>query len=151
MAFGTMTKELTYMPAVESDMGYLLWLREQTMTPYLALAGIPTDEQTHLDRIRYRWQNAQIISWQGTKVGLLKCMQDGEAIEVVQLQIAPDFQGKGIGKKVLEMVLAQACQHNKKVMLSVLKQNPALRLYERLGFEVTHQDDESYYLQHGSA
>lgn len=146
-----MSKGLVYVPADESDIEFLLWLREQTMTPYLTLAGIPTDEQTHLDRIRYEWANAQIIVWQGAKAGLLKCVQGNEVIEVVQLQIAPEFQGKGIGKAVLGTVLAQAHQQSKKVVLSVLKQNPALRLYERLGFEVTHQDDTSYYLQQGGA
>lgn len=139
------------MPVVESDIEYLLWLRQQTMTPYLTLAGIPTDKQTHLDRISYEWANAQIICWEGRRIGLLKCVWGNETIEIVQLQIAPDLQGKGIGKKVLDMVLAQARQHNKKVVLSVLKQNPALRLYERLDFEVAHQDETSYYLQHGGA
>lgn len=143
-----MTKQLTYVSAHHSDLDYLLWLRQQTMTPYLELAGIPTDKQTHLDRIQYQWDNAQLIFWQEQKAGLLKCAENKEEIEVIQLQIAPQFQGKGIGKIVLQELLAKAHHKQKKVKLSVLQQNPAWRLYQRLGFVLTHQDEQSYYLQY---
>ncbi|EAY24192.1 GNAT family N-acetyltransferase [Microscilla marina] len=139
---------LTYLPATPQDIEYLLWLRQQTMTHYLELAGIPTDQQTHLSRIRYQLENAYIICWQGTKAGLLKYTQDETQIEVIQIQIAPEYQGKGIGKTVLENVLSKARENKLKVVLSVLKHNPALRLYQRVGFEIIRHDDVSYYLQY---
>jgi ribosomal protein S18 acetylase RimI-like enzyme len=33
------------------------------------------------------------------------------------------------------------------VRLSVAKINPALRLYERLGFRVTHEDARKFYMK----
>jgi ribosomal protein S18 acetylase RimI-like enzyme len=33
------------------------------------------------------------------------------------------------------------------VTLGVVKINPALSLYERLGFRVTHQDDRKFYMR----
>jgi ribosomal protein S18 acetylase RimI-like enzyme len=33
------------------------------------------------------------------------------------------------------------------VCLSVVKINPALRLYERLGFRITHEDDRKFYMK----
>jgi ribosomal protein S18 acetylase RimI-like enzyme len=35
------------------------------------------------------------------------------------------------------------------VTLGVVKTNPALRLYERLGFRVTHEDDRKFYMRRG--
>ncbi|BAJ02836.1 GNAT family N-acetyltransferase [Shewanella violacea] len=63
----------------------------------------------------------------------------------MQIQIHPDFQGQGLGKKVMQQVLTKA--KNKAVELTVLKDNPALKLYQRLGFIITGEDEFEYHMQ----
>lgn len=138
---------LEYRTAQKQDVDYLLWLRKQTMTTYLQQAGIPTTDAFHLQRIQYQFAHAQLILWEGELVGLLKLIKKEGGWEIAQFQIAPNFQGKGIGQQVLKMVLDTAKAKGVLVRLSVLKQNPARRLYEKVGFQHTHEDQHSYYLE----
>ena len=92
---------ISFRAANEADINYLLELRKQTMTPHLINAGIATTDEEHLLRIRYQFEYAQIILWQNAPIGLLKVVKGEDSWEIVQFQITPDFQGKGVGKKVL--------------------------------------------------
>lgn len=72
-------------------------------------------------------------------------MRDGTADwELVQIQIAPAWQGAGIGSHLVRALLEQARQAGAVVRLSVLKANPARQLYERLGFAVVAELDHAY-------
>jgi ribosomal protein S18 acetylase RimI-like enzyme len=48
---------------------------------------------------------------------------------------------------VLSRILAAAAAKGKPVELSVLKNNPARRLYDRLGFAVVTEDEMKYYMR----
>ena len=52
------------------------------------------------------------------------------------MHVIPEAQGKGIGTWLLEQVIRDAREKKLAVTLTVLKTNPARRLYERLGFQV---------------
>ncbi|TVP94171.1 MAG: GNAT family N-acetyltransferase [Acholeplasmatales bacterium] len=53
---------------------------------------------------------------------------------LLDLVVMPDKQGQGIGTRVLKTVLSRASHHYPYVRLNVTPGNPAIRLYERLGF-----------------
>jgi ribosomal protein S18 acetylase RimI-like enzyme len=59
------------------------------------------------------------------------------------LAVRPEFRGCGIGTQLLRRMLHRADQLYEQVSLSVSLQNPAVRLYERLGFEMTSGDGVS--------
>jgi ribosomal protein S18 acetylase RimI-like enzyme len=61
-------------------------------------------------------------------------------IRIVDIALLPEHRGKGIGTRLLRDVIAQG----KRVTIHVERMNPALRLYERLGFEVA--EDKGVYL-----
>ena len=56
--------------------------------------------------------------------------------EIPELAIAvhPNYRGQGIGTRLLNQLLNHASSQLLSVSLSVRADNPALRLYERLGF-----------------
>jgi ribosomal protein S18 acetylase RimI-like enzyme len=56
-----------------------------------------------------------------------------------QIQLLPSCQGQGIGERVIAALLDQARREQLPVRLSVLKGNPARRLYERLGFQMVSE------------
>lgn len=130
-----MELEITLRAASAADESFLLRLRKLTMTEHLRKAGVPIDDDTHFQLIRSYFEDAKVIRAGEDDVGLLKLSRADAEWHVHQLQITPDFQGRGIGNAVLRRVLAEAEHANVAVSLSVMHDNPARRLYERLGFE----------------
>jgi ribosomal protein S18 acetylase RimI-like enzyme len=59
---------------------------------------------------------------------------DGETPEL-SIALSAPYRGKGIGTQLLGHLFEAAGDRYKAVSLSVSADNPALRLYERLGFE----------------
>ena len=60
---------------------------------------------------------------------------DGDTPELV-VAVLPGHQGKGLGKMLITRLLGLLCERGyERVSLSVEKRNPAVRLYERLGFK----------------
>ena len=63
-------------------------------------------------------------------------------IRLVDIAVLPEFRNQGIGSFALGRLLDEAKSKGKYVDLQVLKTNsPAIRLYERFGFENTGEDD----------
>jgi ribosomal protein S18 acetylase RimI-like enzyme len=54
----------------------------------------------------------------------------------LSVAVLPKHRGQGIGTRLLTRLLRVASKHHPAVSLSVDGDNPALRLYRRLGFEV---------------
>jgi ribosomal protein S18 acetylase RimI-like enzyme len=138
---------LTLRHALEADEPFLFELRKATMSEHLARAGESVDDAQHRARLRYRYDTAQVICLDGAPTGLLKAYRSEDEWHVVQLQIAPAYQGRGIGEWALRTVLRAAQADALPVTLKVLKGNPARRLYERLGFEIVNQDEIQFHMR----
>ena len=59
-----------------------------------------------------------------------------KSLHIRQLQILPQYQGQGIGSKVLTVVKKRALQLQLPITLNVLLKNPARGLYLRHGFQI---------------
>ncbi|MEO8180374.1 MAG: GNAT family N-acetyltransferase [Deltaproteobacteria bacterium] len=137
--------------ATEADVPFLLELRRQTLVEYLRASGVPQSEAELEQRVRLRFDCAEIVSWQGEPIGLFKAVREGTDWTLLQIQLAPEHQGRGIGAQLICALLLEAQQHGAAVRLSVLRANPALRLYQRLGFVVLGEAPHSFYLLRGSS
>ena len=75
-----------------------------------------------------------------------RMLVDESEIEIILIDIAllPEHRKSGIGTQLLKELLDRAVAARKPVTLHVLKSNPALRLYERLGF-LRVNDDSMYF------
>ncbi|AIO37496.1 acetyltransferase domain protein [Burkholderia cenocepacia] len=131
-----MEPKITLRPASAADEPFLLRLRKLTMAEHLRKAGVSTDDETHYQRIRSNFEDAKIVRAGEEDIGLLKLSRAVTEWHVHQLQISPEYQGRGIGQAVLRLVLAEAKDADVAVSLSVMHGNPARRLYERLGFKL---------------
>lgn len=74
-----------------------------------------------------------------------------DSLHIVELQLLPEMQGKGIGSAVVRHLIQHGAGLGLPVTLSVVPANPrAQRLYERLGFEVTGVEGPFVHMRHGS-
>jgi ribosomal protein S18 acetylase RimI-like enzyme len=64
--------------------------------------------------------------------------------QLVQIQLMPSLQGQDVGTMLLQSLIAEARGAGASLRLSVLKANPAKRLYEPLGFAVISQSESAY-------
>lgn len=142
-----MKTPLIYQQATENDLDYLLDLRTKTMVPHYAESNLPTDQETTLQRILYQFDKAHIISLDHQPIGLLKIDKADTNIDILQLQIDPSQQGKGLGRMILSDILEEASATGKTASLSVLKTNKAQNLYLSLGFKTISEDEHSYFME----
>ena len=85
----------------------------------------------------------QIIFVDGQPAGRLYVDRGADEIRLIDIALLPEFRGAGIGSRLLTELLSEAAHDRKPVRIHVEKFNPALRLYERLGFSIV--DDRGVY------
>jgi ribosomal protein S18 acetylase RimI-like enzyme len=88
-----------------------------------------------------------IVTLDGADVGWMQHRQERDSIFLGSLYILPAMQRRGIGTHLIKGLLDRAARHSLAVTLAVMKVNPALRLYERLGCRVTHEDEYKLYMK----
>lgn len=66
------------------------------------------------------------------KVGFVKVLDKQEIWWELDIAVKPEFQGKGIGKKIIREAIKKF--NKKNIFLEVHPKNPALKLYQSVGF-----------------
>lgn len=134
--------------AQNSDLDFLIELRQSTMVPLFKEAGIKLSEQDYFLRAKAYLEYTYIIQSGDCRVGAIKYQTTVQNLKIIQFQIFPPFQNKGIGKNVLKEIVSIARQHNKAVVLKVLKNSLAEKMYKRFGFVYTDEDEHEFHLQY---
>lgn len=128
------------------DMELLLRIYRSTREEELAMVLDWTEEmkaafvrqQFEAQYVWYRdhYEGAQfdIILVDGAPAGRLYVHRRADEIRLVDITLLPDFRQGGIGTSILRDLLAEGRAAGKPVTIHVEIYNPAMRLYERLGF-----------------
>ncbi|MFT6207502.1 MAG: N-acetylglutamate synthase-like GNAT family acetyltransferase [Colwellia sp.] len=133
--------------AQQSDIPYLLQLRKASMGDHLVSAGLNLSDEQHLERINEFFADSSIILINKQPIGLIKLGVLANKLHIRQLQISPQYQGKGVGSKVLVLVKKKAKEFKLPLTLNVLLANPVISLYLRHGFIVTGQNELEYQMR----
>lgn len=136
--------DITLSKATAHDFEFLLDLRLKTMDEHLKNAGVFLSANQHRARVSEKFELSHLISVSDQKIGFVKFVTSARTITVFQIQILPEYQGKGYGKHVLNRFISEG----KLVCLSVLKLNPAYMLYKQLGFKAVGEDEYEYHLEY---
>ena len=95
--------------------------------------------------------SSQIIGVAWTRIITADDHIDSETPELV-ISILPDFRGCGIGTKLMTRLFEVLRENDyKQTSLYVQKDNPAVRLYQRLGYAISgerldHAGNEDYFM-----
>lgn len=145
---------IAYRDETDADRGFADGLYMASRAEEVAQSGWPAElqhaflaQQAEAQRTHYRlhYPKAEwlIVERDGTAVGRLYLEEWSREVRVIDISIAAASRGGGIGRAILEDVIADAASRAKAVSIHVEKYNPARRLYERLGFAVI--EDKGVY------
>ncbi|MGR9107351.1 MAG: N-acetyltransferase family protein [Gammaproteobacteria bacterium] len=75
-----------------------------------------------------------IVEIEGIPVGRLYLDRRKQEIRVIDIALLPEYRSQGFGSRLLGDLIAEAEHSAKALSIHVEQQNPAMRLYKRLGF-----------------
>ena len=134
-------------PARSEDFDYCARLYFEGMESIIKELNLKMD--AHAASLRRSWDVTQvrIITLDGTDIGWLQSFVKDDALFLGQLFVDGALRRQGIGSEVLKGLIEEAAKAGQALTLGVVKTNPALRLYERLGFRTTHEDERKFYMR----
>jgi GNAT superfamily N-acetyltransferase len=143
-------------PAAPEDQSFLLGVYASTRAD--ELAPVPwTDEakaafvahqfaaQSAHYAAHYTGMTSDVVLVDGVPAGRLLVARWSEEIRIVDITLLPAFRARGTGSGLLRDLMAEALAAGKRLSIHVELQNPAMRLYERLGFRPAA--DEGVYVR----
>ena len=142
-------------PITPEDDSFLAGLYASTRAEELSVTTWSDEEKAVFCRRQFDAQSAhyvenypgaslQIIERAGEPIGRLYVMRWKREIRIMDIGLLPAHRGTGIGTQLLRELQEEARSAGKTLSIHVERFNPALRLYERLGFKLV--EDKGVYL-----
>jgi ribosomal protein S18 acetylase RimI-like enzyme len=147
----SMTKHLATQPALRparpEDFDYCARLYFDGMKNIIKELNLNMDAQ--IAGFPQRWDVTQvrIITVDGTDIGWLQSFVKDDALFLGQLFVDGALRRQGIGTEIVKGLIEEAARAGQALTLGVVKTNPAVRLYERLGFRTTNEDERKFYMR----
>ncbi|MGE9762866.1 GNAT family N-acetyltransferase [Pseudomonas sp. PDM20] len=76
----------------------------------------------------------ELILLDGEAIGVLTLDDRPDSLRILEIGLEQHQRGRGLGEQLLREVVAHADHQGKALELAVMRHNPAVRLYQRLGF-----------------
>ncbi|NNF00872.1 MAG: GNAT family N-acetyltransferase [Pyrinomonadaceae bacterium] len=89
----------------------------------------------------------QIVNYSGTSVGRLFVDRSAKYIHCIDITILGEYRNQGIGSFILNDLIGESSKSEKVFSLEVLKTNPAVKLYERLGLKVVRDEGAHWRME----
>jgi GNAT superfamily N-acetyltransferase len=138
---------VAFRPVVAGDADFLGELYASTRWEEIAATGWPDAQKRAFLAQQFGFQTAdwargfphaarQLILVEGAPAGRLYVNRSAadRALNVIDIALLPAWRGRGIGTRIFHGLVAEAEALGWKISLHVEPQNPARRLYARLGF-----------------
>jgi ribosomal protein S18 acetylase RimI-like enzyme len=128
--------------ATTTDYGFVYLVKIRAFKEYIEQTwGWNENWQKDYHKKNFNPAVTQIITLNKQDVGLLIVTREKNEIRVNEIYLLPEFQKQGIGTNILKEIIREAKTSKKRIWLQVLKVNPAINLYRRLGFRVIGETD----------
>ena len=145
---------LRFRALTPADLGFLSALYASTREDELAPLPWSAEQKAEFLEMQFQAQHSHylkhypdalwlIIERGGEPVGRLYLEYWPGEHRIIDIALMPGARGSGLGEALLRDVIDEAARHSKPVGIHVEKENPAMRLYRRLGFETV--EDKGVY------
>jgi ribosomal protein S18 acetylase RimI-like enzyme len=136
---------VTLRPVRSADYDVLRRIYASTRAEELAVVAWSDEQRDSFLRQQFDAQDAHyrehyvgasfdVIEVDGQAVGRLYVARWEDEIRIMDIALLPEARGAGVGTQLLEDLLDEGARTGKRVSIHVERENPSLRLYERLGF-----------------
>lgn len=136
---------VSYRESTEEDLRFLATVYASTRLEEVAATGWPEEMQLHFlaqqadaqhRHYRRTYANAEwlVIERGGEAIGRLFLEEWSDQIRLIDIALLPQGRGGGVGGAILADLQEMATDSGKALTIHVEQNNPAMRLYRRLGF-----------------
>jgi len=129
----TRADEMKLVPWDDSQKAAFLWMQFDA-------------QATHYHRY-YPNASFEVILLDGQAVGRMYIDRTGDEILLIDIALLPQYRGGGIGGRLLHELLSEAEAQGKPVRIHVERENPAMHLYARLGFQKIEDKGIYYFME----
>ncbi|HEV7768223.1 MAG TPA: N-acetyltransferase [Thermoanaerobaculia bacterium] len=141
-----MRERISFRPETDDDKELLYGLYASTRAPEMEVVPWTDEEKEQFLRMQFHAQTLHyknnyvgavysIILVDGAPAGRLYLHEKRDDVRIMDIVLAPEYRGTGVGSIILADILERAAAAKQAVSIHVEQYNPAMRLYERLGFQ----------------
>ena len=150
-----LTVNVALRPVEPGDMAFLYGVYASTREEELDLVNWDETQKAAFLRMQFHAQSSyyeehyrgaefSVILSDDLPAGRLYLARWREEIRIVDIALLPEHRGMGIGMRLLNELISKSEESGQLLSIHVERFNPALRLYERLGFHAVA--DKGVYL-----
>jgi len=151
--------EITFRPICKDDHPFLKKVYRSTREKELLQTFWTEEEKQKFIDFQFKAQHSHyvnaykgaefnIIMKKNTNIGRLYIWETENQIRIMDIALLEEFTGKGIGTYLLKQLIQKSRKKGKKLNIHVEYNNPALRLYERLGFKKTDNTGVYFFMEY---
>jgi ribosomal protein S18 acetylase RimI-like enzyme len=145
---------VSYRSMRDDDLPFLAALYRSTRETELARTSWPEAQKQAFIGMQFQAQHLHyqahypnalwlIVERNGEALGRLYLERWNGEHRIIDIALLPEARGGGIGSAILQDLIDEAGAAGKSLSIHVEKENPAMRLYRRLGFE--KREDKGVY------
>ena len=140
-----MSSSVTFRPITDADREFLYRVYASTREEELRQTPWSDEQKTQFLHMQFHAQHTHyqehykearfdIILHDDQPIGRLYVDRRADEIRVIDIALLTEHRSAGIGGQIMKEVLDEAAAAGKPVRIHVEQNNPAMRLYNRLGF-----------------
>ena len=143
--------EYSFRNCTLEDFNFLFELKKENFKWYVEIIWGWQDEQQKeflKQQLKEHMLHTKIILINNEPCGVyITYKTESGDLFIDEISVLKKYQNKGIGRKILEQQLKDNKKNKIKTLLQVYKENPAKRLYDKLGFEVCGETPTHYKME----
>ena len=130
----------------QEEINFIYALKKECYKKYVEEWNEEIQKKLFEKYIKENGKHIKIITLKGEKIGFFDGKNiDNDIFEINNICISLEYQNKGIEKAILEEILFE--NKDKKVKLQCFKSNPAISLYNKLGFQTVGETKSHYEME----
>ena len=134
--------------AIDTDFDLTFKLKKSAGGEYIRkVFGWDEEVQIRFHKEQFIPSNTELILKDGKEIGWVSVIHKNDHIKIDEIYVVSKYQNQGIGSFLIKKIIYEAESRNLPVQLRVFKIYLAVKLYERLGFQIYNEEGPFYLMK----